>query len=283
MSSGYGNQFLRGIRLALILFVLLPGCSQVTMVKTIPTTTIVPTVFTRLSPKVTRLSPATPPVTPGVYFTPSPTHATPSRTPVPASNSLLCSPLKDHTLSDLKEIVTNPFDPPPAGKDSGHHGTDFAYYRRGDRLSIEGVSIQSVLPGKVAATVNNRPPYGNMIIIESPGSDLAEDLVRLLDVQPLQSIYLLYAHMKEKPALTVGQKIDCGEKVGEVGNTPAGWSSAPHLHFEVRLGPSGISFSSLAYYDNGASQEELDNYRRWRMSGDFRMVNPMILLDYGLK
>ncbi|MGE5220987.1 MAG: M23 family metallopeptidase [Omnitrophica WOR_2 bacterium] len=179
--------------------------------------------------------------------------------------------------------MTNPFDPPPAGKDSGHHGVDFAYYRRGERLSIEGVTIQSVLDGRVTAVVKNRPPYGNMTIIESPASVLPGGLKQLMDIQPTQSVYLLYAHMKETPVVSIGQKIACGSPLGEVGNTPAGWSSAPHLHFEVRIGPAGITFSGMAYYDNAASQEEMDNYRRWRMSSDFRMVNPMDLLDYGLK
>ena len=81
-----------------------------------------------------------------------------SRTPVPSLQPDFCSPLADHTWNDLQEIVTNPFDPPPVGKDSGHHGVDFAYYRRGERLSILGVPVQAVMTGRVTAAILNRIP-----------------------------------------------------------------------------------------------------------------------------
>jgi murein DD-endopeptidase MepM/ murein hydrolase activator NlpD len=189
-----------------------------------------------------------------------------------------CSPLAGHTWSDLREIVTNPFDPPQPGKDSGHHGVDFAYYRRGYRLSIEGVPVQSVFPGKVAAVIHNRPPYGNMVIVETPGVGLAD----FLGMVPGESLYLLYAHMKTDPLVNLGQDVICGEKLGEVGNTPPGWSSNPHLHLEARIGPSGREFSSMAYYDNSISLEEKINYELWRTSGTFRMFDPLRLLEYVL-
>jgi murein DD-endopeptidase MepM/ murein hydrolase activator NlpD len=214
----------------------------------------------------------------GVYFTPTPdeVHSLPTPTSQPAFQA--CSPLAGHTWNDLREIVTNPFDPPPPGKDSGHHGVDFAYYRRGERLSIEGVPVQSVFPGKVAAVIHNRPPYGNMVIVETPGSALAD----FLGMIPGESVYMLYAHLKADPLVNLGQDVICGEELGEVGNTPPGWSGNPHLHLEERIGPSGHEFPSMAYYDNSITLEEKSNYELWRTSGTFRMLDPLHLLEHVL-
>jgi len=37
---------------------------------------------------------------------------------------------------------------------------------------MEGLPIQAVLAGRVAAVIENRPPYGNMVIIETPLSQI---------------------------------------------------------------------------------------------------------------
>lgn len=224
----------------------------------------------------------TPRPIPSVYFTPTPRPVTPTPSLTPTPVFRMCTPLKNHTFQDLKEIVTQPFDPPPPGKDTGHHGVDFAYYRRGERASILGVKIQSVLVGRVATVVRDLPPYGNMIIIETPYAQLPVDLIYRLQVPDGQSVYLLYAHMNEAPLPQAGDSIACGEALGEVGNTPPGWSSDPHLHLEGRIGPPGVTFSGMGFYDTRASLKDMENYERWRMSGEFQLFDPMILLVYGL-
>jgi murein DD-endopeptidase MepM/ murein hydrolase activator NlpD len=49
----------------------------------------------------------------------------------------------------------------------------------------------------------------------------------------LQSLYTVYAHL-QSALVWPGQRVAAGEQIGTVGDT--GRASAPHLHFEVRLG-----------------------------------------------
>jgi murein DD-endopeptidase MepM/ murein hydrolase activator NlpD len=87
------------------------------------------------------------------------------------------------------------------------------------------------------------------------------------------SLYLLYAHMVAHQPLEIGQSVGCGDSLGQVGTTGA--SVNPHLHFEVRLGPANASFTDLAHYSTTASQAEMSGYCEWRVSGYFRMTDPM--------
>jgi hypothetical protein len=55
-----------------------------------------------------------------------------------------------------------------------------------------------------------------------------------------------------------------------------------HLHLETRLGKAGETFSGMAFYTTSASVEEMENYVRWRTSGDFRHFDPMNLFAWFL-
>ena len=202
---------------------------------------------------------------------------TPTQTGIPF---LMCSPLKDETISTLWEIVTNPFGFPPVGREDLHHGVDLAYYRRRDRLTIEGEIVQSILPGYVAASIKDRLPYGNMVIIETPQDMLPKELIEKYDLEPGESLYSLYAHMGQSPKVELAKKVYCGQELGSVGLSGKEIVNA-HLHLETRLGPSNIKFSGMAFYDTGASIEEMNNYKLWRTSGDFRNIDPMMVFaDY---
>jgi len=221
-----------------------------------------------------------------VQDTPVPITETPtmqiSATPT-ISQFLMCSPLGEETIASLWEIITDPYNPPPAGSDERHQGVDFSYYRRGNRLTIEGELVQSILSGKVAASIQDRLPYGNMVIIETSWDILPGSIIDAIGIHAGESLYSLYAHMQATPSLLLGEFVQCGQILGTVGTTGY-YVVNPHLHLETRIGPIGIEFDRMAFYDTSASLEEMDNYLRWRTSGEFRHFDPMVLfnayLDY---
>ena len=55
-----------------------------------------------------------------------------------------------------------------------------------------------------------------------------------------QALYTIYAHMRAVD-VSVGQWVDTGTQIGEVGDT--GNTTGPHLHFEVRLGQDSFYFT----------------------------------------
>ncbi|HPH97260.1 MAG TPA: M23 family metallopeptidase [Anaerolineaceae bacterium] len=234
---------------------------------------------------------------------PSPTATiAPTSTPDPASLFDVFSPLEGITIAELREILTTPFQPPKLGRDDGHHGVDLAYYSRGERGSIEGLPIFAPFAGLVAGRVDDRYPYGNMIIIETPLSALPEALQEklTLQLQPTPavpdarltcpawegiksldygalSVYVLAAHMAEATPLLIGETVAGGQQVGLVGNT--GGSGNPHLHLEIRLGPAGGRFDSMSHYRNNLPEAEMANYCAWRTSGAFQLLDPLWVLE----
>ena len=201
---------------------------------------------------------------------PAPTH---TATPVAFQ---VCSPLAEETIPELWEILSDPYNPPPPGRDERHQGVDFSYWRRGERSTIEGEGIQSILPGVVAAAIIDRLPYGNMVMIETPADMLPLEIIDALGMEAGESLYHLYAHMQNPPQVSLGEAVVCGQALGMVGMS--GYNVVnPHLHLETRLGPAGAVFESMAFYDTGATIQEMDTYRLWRTSGTFRHFDPMTL------
>ncbi len=217
------------------------------------------------------------------------------------------SPLEGIPLEELSQIVSNPFVYAGDGKDEGHHGTDYSFYQYKTIKSIENLPVLSITSGKVRSVLNNRPPYGNTILIETPLSSLPGFLINYLQgqypasdvpyytnlscpefnlIENLKnssslSLYVLYGHLFSPPAVKIDTLILSGEKIGEVGNS--GYSGNPHLHLEFRIGPSGYSFAEMAHYDNAASQDEIYNYCLWRVSGLFYQVDPMDTIEFYLQ
>lgn len=277
-----------------LILLLIAGCSQLDGFTTpIPPSSSAPTWEMKTTPSI---EPFQQPTSTQVKTMVSPT--APSATPVDRSE--ICSPLHGFQLAQLEEIISTPFDPPTPGSDGGHHGVDFGFYSYGPFSSMEDLPVQSILDGRVAAVIDDRPPYGNMVIIETKVSRLPEVwqayLQALPEISGYQpdgrlacptpesalkpgeelSLYVLYAHLAESAEIMVGDTISCGQQFNFVGNT--GYSGNTHLHLEMRLGPAGVQFLHLAHYVNNASVEEMANYCVWRVSPLFRLLDPVELL-----
>ncbi len=246
---------------------------------------------------------ATPAPTSTVAATSKPTSSPLPPTPTPLPKTSLCSPLKDIPLEELPGIISNPYAAPAPGMDDGHHGVDLGFYRFGDHVGMRGWPVLSSLAGKVAGVILNRPPYGNAILIETPLDELPGTWLSALQIpQPAsaptpsaalscptatlaaqfpaekgRSLYILYAHFDQPPLLKTGDSVACGQQIGVAGTS--GMSVNEHLHFEVRVGTSGATFSTMAHYDTSATPEEMASYCIWRISGQFQLLDPMKLLS----
>jgi murein DD-endopeptidase MepM/ murein hydrolase activator NlpD len=213
----------------------------------------------------------------------------------------VCSPLEGVPIGLLEERISNPFNPPPPGSDDPHQGVDLVDTGAG-RMAREGLQVNSVLPGRVAAVIQGRFPYGNALLVETrlvslppewlTGLSLPEQLITPsvnttltcpdTSLQPAwdreaRSLYILYAHLGSPPALDAGDEIDCGQMVGTIGSS--GNALNPHLHLEVRAGPAGARFASMSHYDTSASPDEMAAYCTWRVSGLFGLVDPLSLFS----
>jgi murein DD-endopeptidase MepM/ murein hydrolase activator NlpD len=121
-----------------------------------------------------------------------------------------------------------------------------------------------------------------MVIIETPASRLPTEYLSAFGISEGESLYHLYAHMQSPPLVQLGDEVECEQLLGSVGMT--GYNIVnPHLHLETRIGPSGVVFTEMAFYTTSASITEMENYKYWRTSGDFRHFDPMSLFDYFLR
>lgn len=217
----------------------------------------------------------------------------------------VCTPLQGFDQAALLARISNPFDPPAPGSDNPHQGVDLSDFDPADpnRIAVPGRTVQAALPGTVALVQTERFPYGTALIVETPLETLPAELQAQFNAleawpprspsDPLtcptvtpaprvdgsrRSLYILYAHLGSTADLQVGDAIGCGQALGTVGQS--GNALAPHLHFEVRVGPAGARPGSLAHYDISATVEEMAAYCDWRVSGEFIWVDPVIILKW---
>ncbi len=232
----------------------------------------------------------TPSPQPSLTATPTRT-ATPLPPPsaTPTSQVRLCSPISGRPLAQLPSIITQPFILPSPNhdpqhpefvrKDDGHHGVDLGYYSL-DGKQLLGTPVRAALEGRIAAVIHNRPPYGNMVMIETPYDRIPSALRSLQQITPGDSLYIVYAHMQYPQTFQLGDSVTCGDQLGEVGLT--GFTSGPHLHFETRWGPPGWTFAVMAFYTADETKQEAQNYETWRLSAIFHLFDPMQLLTLKL-
>jgi len=212
----------------------------------------------------------------------------------------VCSPLGDYPIENLVNMISNPFLPPKPGSDDPHQGVDFSVIDPDLRIAIKGSAVQAILAGEVVMVINDRFPYGNAVLVETAFHKLPVGWKEKLENQtkpelfgtnttltcpsgwdlPDQenmdlSLYILYAHLDTPTAYALGDQVDCGDGIGSIGDS--GNALAPHLHVEMRYGSSSGIEGSMAHYDVSADQQEMSNYCRWRVSGWFRITDPMDL------
>lgn len=252
------------------LLLVLSACTPAAVENIAPTPSLTPHIEAAATPQLSP-APAQEAQTPPEADSRTPTESIPE-----APQPQLCSPLAEHSIEQLVEIISSPYAPPPAGKDDRHHGVDFAYYNHNGRASVDGEGAQSILAGRVAASIHDRLPYGNLVIIETPPELLPKALREMLQIPAGSSLYHLYAHLSEAPRVEPGQAINCGALLGYAGMTGYNIPVA-HLHLETRLGPANSFFEGMVFYDTRATASEQANYVRWRTSGEFQHFDPMVL------
>jgi murein DD-endopeptidase MepM/ murein hydrolase activator NlpD len=115
--------------------------------------------------------------------------------------------------------VTQPFGPsdlllePPYGK--------YAHFHTGiDIAAPFGTTVTAAAPGVIVAVGHSAIGYGNYVVIGHGGG-----------------IMTLYGHLLETD-VTVGATVARGQRIGLEGST--GWSTGPHVHFELRVNDSVI-------------------------------------------
>ncbi|GBE30010.1 murein DD-endopeptidase MepM [bacterium BMS3Bbin04] len=125
-------------------------------------------------------------------------------------------PLNEGRLTDGFGYRRDPF----TKRMAFHHGAAFSAPR--------GTPVYTTADG-VVKRVYKAPGYGNMV-----------------EVDHGLGYTTIYGHLK-RATVRSGQQVKRGEQVGEVGNT--GRSTAPHLHYEVRI--EGTAVDPLDYFYEG--------------------------------
>jgi murein DD-endopeptidase MepM/ murein hydrolase activator NlpD len=268
---------------------LLTGCASPPTPQ--PTPTAPPA--TLPAPSATGLASSTP--VPSLTATPLPVAS-------PTAAFQVCAPLAGMAIADLPAAVSNPYRPPKPGRDDPHAGIDLAERDPNTQVALAGREVDAALTGRVAAVIQDRFPFGNAVIVETPLSMLSKEYAAALNAPqvtatlyppgPLTcppvsipagwdfsspSLYLLYAHMAAPAALSPGDAVACGQRLGNVSQT--GNALNPHLHLEVRVGPGGATFDGLAHYLDSATPTEMANYCAWTVSGLFQLVDPLKLFQ----
>jgi murein DD-endopeptidase MepM/ murein hydrolase activator NlpD len=112
---------------------------------------------------------------------------------------------------------------------SGHKGTDFAILG-GFTAMDAGRDIVSAADGEVNYTHDGE--FDRCTTGSCAGGSGFGNWVKIKHADGKETIY---GHMKKGTvAVAVGNKVTCGQKLGQVGS--AGYSTGPHLHFEPRVG-----------------------------------------------
>ncbi|WP_069169843.1 M23 family metallopeptidase [Streptomyces griseus] len=140
--------------------------------------------------------------------------------PAAADSTAAASNSSGYTTPVAGANVTTQYRASGSSWASGYHtGSDFQ--------AASGTSVRSIGPGTVVSA-GWSGSYGNEVVI-----------------QHSDGMYSQYAHLSSLD-VSAGQTVTGGQQIGLSGST--GNSTGPHLHFEVRTGPSyGSDVDPIAY------------------------------------
>ena len=116
------------------------------------------------------------------------------------------------TVSSYSYPVTN-----PTGVSQQYHGL----HRGVDIRAPKGTPAVAIASGMVVEVRQDLFGYGHHVRIAHEGT-----------------MSTLYAHLS-KIEVTVGQRVEQGQEIGQVGTT--GWSTGSHLHFEILQNASAVN------------------------------------------
>lgn len=148
-----------------------------------------------------------------------------ANTPVATSGPTVAPPPSDPSVQGYQWPVAPPYRVSSGFGPRVH--PIFGTRRQHTGLDIGGRSGDSILAAKGGTVLSAgwRGGYGNAVVVDHGGG-----------------FSTLYAH-QSKVNVTAGQAVSRGDVVGFIGNT--GWSTAPHLHYELRL--NGKPIDPLPY------------------------------------
>ena len=112
-----------------------------------------------------------------------------------------------------------------------------------------------------------------MAIVESPYETLPDDFIQDFDIEAGEFVFVLYAHLKDGKQPVIGQGLEAGNVLGEIGST--GNSDGEHLHLEIRVGETGTFKPGSFIWDSGV------NYSRSDAWFNMEVINPR-QVDYAL-
>jgi len=105
------------------------------------------------------------------------------------------------------------------------------YPKELERYSIYGATVASPCDGEVTVAIDGHPDF------PPPHSDPRHASVNYILIRhaSLPDTYVLLAHLKQgSVAVKVGDRVQTGQAVGQVGNS--GNSTEPHLHIQIKKG-----------------------------------------------
>lgn len=145
---------------------------------------------------------------------------------------------------------------------TSHHGVDIGWLtkygaKRPVKAWADGTVVQS---GQIKEKINGKWYYPTVVVLKhSLGG---------------KTIFTRYWHLvKGSAKVKKGQKVKQGQQIGVRGNT--GKSGGTHLHFEIKICPSGTSYKKAStpwnrYNVNPAKYTFVKESQHWK-NGDFKL------------